>query len=56
MAFSNYILSPGKNSVHLAANLGAVVSGGLTASVGYQGLVSSRRSIHAVEARLILKM
>ncbi|MHB1207503.1 MAG: autotransporter domain-containing protein [Rhodospirillaceae bacterium] len=56
VAFSNYILSPGKNSVHLAANLGAVVSGGLTASVGYQGLVSSRRSIHAVEARLILKM
>jgi uncharacterized protein YhjY with autotransporter beta-barrel domain len=56
VAFSNYIMSPGKNSAHLAADLSMAVTGGLTASVGYQGFVSSRRSIHALEARLILKM
>lgn len=56
VAFSNYILSPGKNSAHLAADLSAVVTPGLTASIGYQGLIGSRRSIHALEARLILKM
>ena len=56
VAFNSLILSPGKNSAHLAASLGAVLGSGLTGSIGYQGLLSSRRSIHALEARIVLKM
>jgi hypothetical protein len=33
-----------------------VLGSGLTGSIGYQGLLSSRRSIHALEARIVLKM
>lgn len=56
VAFTNLILSPGKNSAHLAANLTAAISGNLSGSIGYEGFMSSRRSIHAIEARLVLKM
>ncbi len=56
VAFTNLILSPGKNSAHLAANLSAVISGNLTGSIGYEGFMSSRRSLHAIQARLVLKM
>lgn len=56
VAFTNLILSPGKNSAHLSANLTAVISGNLTGSVGYEGFMSSRRNLHAIEARLVLKM
>ncbi len=56
VAFTNLILAPGKNTAHLAANLNAVISGNLSGSIGYEGFMSSRRSIHAIEARLVLKM
>ena len=56
VAFNNLILSPGKNSAHLAANLSTVISGNLSGSIGYEGFISSRRSLHAIEARLVLKM
>lgn len=56
VAFQTYVLSPGRSAAHAAASLSTAFNDTLSASVGYQGTVTSRTSIHALEARLTLRM
>lgn len=54
--FTTLVRSPGKSGVHAGAHLTAQVSDNMLLSAGYTGLISSRTSLHALEARLTLKM
>lgn len=54
--FAVNVLSPGRSAAHVAAGITANLGGNSTGSIGYRGLISSRTSIHAIEARLTLRM
>lgn len=55
-AFNTLVRSPGINGVRVGANLAAKVSDNMFISAGYNGTISSRTKLHALEARLTLKM
>ncbi|MGE3334523.1 MAG: autotransporter domain-containing protein [Rhodospirillaceae bacterium] len=54
--FNTLVRSPGINGVRVGANLGAKVSDNMFISAGYNGTISGRTKLHALEARLTLKM
>lgn len=56
VTFTTLVRSPGRSGVHAGAALSAKVSDAVTLSAGYNGVISSRTSLHALEARLTLKM
>ena len=53
--FQTAILGPSNSAAHLAGSVSTDFNQQLYASVGYHGYISSRTSIHALEARLTLK-
>ena len=55
-AFTTLIRSPGMSGVRAGAQLVAKVSDNMSISAGYNGLISSRTKLHALEARLTFKM
>ncbi len=54
--FNTLVRSPGINGVRVGANLSAKMSDNMSFSAGYNGTISSRTKLHALEARLTLKM
>ncbi len=54
--FNTLVRSSGINGVRVGANLGAKVGDNMFISAGYNGTISSRTKLHALEARLTLKM
>lgn len=56
VAFNTAVIGTAPSSAHLGAGIAADFGGNLSASLGYNGLISSRMSLHAVQARLTLKI
>lgn len=54
--FTTLVRSPGMSGVRAGVNLVAKVSDNMSFSAGYNGLISSRTKMHALEARLTIKM
>lgn len=54
--FTTLVRSPGMSGVHAGAHLTARVTDNMFISAGYNGIISSRTSMHGLEARLTLRM
>jgi hypothetical protein len=55
-AFTSLIRSPGMSGVRAGVNFVANVSDNMSFSAGYNGMISSRTKLHALEARLTFRM
>ncbi len=54
--FTTLIRSPGMSGVRAGVNLVAKMSDNMSISAGYNGMISSRTKLHALEARLTFRM
>ena len=55
-AFTTLVRSPGTSGIKAGVHFVANVSDGVSFSAGYNGMISSRTKLHALEARLTFKM
>lgn len=56
VTFNTLIRSPGMSGVHAGVHLTAKIYDNMFFSAGYNGTISSRTTLHALEARLTVKM